>query len=374
MSAYPRGQGLQIEHARAASPVGPAFVALLLDDERGRADAVAALLSQLAGPETRVVRVDGRLRSLLTLDRAAEHAADAVARALAERQGRETQVVLLVEQAETLPLGTLRSLQAMAPYFVQAGRPALRVAFVGRPTFRALVADEEFAPLREALGFESDLGGGVGDLAGVARLRLARARRRALQVYLLAALGLLAGMAALIYWGLEAAPKPNAPTLAATPVAPLLPQPPPVTPMPAPASALEQSAPTSPPAETGQAQRDARPSGLLRQRLPQAQPTLAASAGPRVVVHVPDGPGMAALSARLLAVLGTQADRLQTRHVAAGPSRPSIRYFHPADAPAARLVEQRMAGVGLAWTVQDFTAFKPRPSTGTIEVWLPSLP
>lgn len=293
MSVYPRGQGLQIEAARAASSVGPAFVALLLEDERSRADAVSALLSQLAGPETRVVRVDAQLRSLLTLDRPTDRAADAVARVLAERQGREAQVVLLIEQAEALPYGTLLSLQAMAPYFVRAGRPALRVAFVGRPTFRALVAAEELAPLRQALGFDAELAGGASDLAATgaatARARLARARRRALQIYLLAALALLAGMAALVYWGLEAPSKPNIPALAATPAVPsqAASVPPALVPL------LEQPPPTSPPpAETGQpaslhrdfdsflagsgrsaasltqAQRDALVSEFLRRRAP----------------------------------------------------------------------------------------------------------
>lgn len=357
-----------------------------------RAEAVSTLIAQLARPETRVIRVDNRLRSLLTLD----HAVDAVARVLAERQGRETQVVLLIEQAETLPLGTLRSLQAMAPYFVEAGRPALRVAFVGQPTFRALIAGEEFAPLRQALGFEPTLVGG-----GAARARWAQGK--ALRVTVLAALALLlAGTAALVSWSLEAARRPNAPVVAATASAPPSARPPPAAPLPASVAALEQPPPMPPPpAETSQsaalhrefdaflansghsaasltpAQRDAMVSEFMRRR---AAPPVAAPApppamlAPRVVIHVPDGAGAAAMSAQLLAALDGQVGRLQTRHVATSPKRPSIRYFRPGDAPAARLIAQRLASTGLAWTVRDFTAVAAPPSPGTIEVWLPRQP
>lgn len=55
---------------------------------------------------------------------------------------------------------------------------------------------------------------------------------------------------------------------------------------------------------------------------------------------------------------------------------PRIRYFHAADAEAA----QRLAGfldhpdtVGGDWTLQDFTHYRPQPTTGTLEIYVPDL-
>jgi hypothetical protein len=97
--------------------------------------------------------------------------------------------------------------------------------------------------------------------------------------------------------------------------------------------------------------------------------------GPRIVVHVPAGSASAeALSGRLLGSLGGHSGTVEERHVAETPSQPSIRYFHPEDAPTARRAADWMAGAGLSWTVRDFTSYQPRPSRGTIEVWVPRQP
>ena len=77
------------------------------------------------------------------------------------------------------------------------------------------------------------------------------------------------------------------------------------------------------------------------------------------------------MSAHLQADLGSRLGAVETRRVAGTPDRPSIRYFHPGDEPVAHQVAARMAGAGLVWTLQDFSTFVPRPSRGTIEVWLP---
>ena len=93
---------------------------------------------------------------------------------------------------------------------------------------------------------------------------------------------------------------------------------------------------------------------------------------PRIVIHVPLGSAAAeALSAQLLTRLGSRPGTVEARHVAETPSRPSIRYFHPEDEPVARQAAAWMADTGLNWTVRDFSSFQPRPSRGTIEVWLP---
>jgi len=80
------------------------------------------------------------------------------------------------------------------------------------------------------------------------------------------------------------------------------------------------------------------------------------------------------LSARLLASLRPRFGTVEARRVAATPAKPSIRYFHPEDEPSARSAAAWLADMGLNWTLQDFSTFRPLPSRGTIEVWLPQQP
>ena len=388
-------------------------MALLLDDERRHSVAVAALLSRISGPDARVVRVDARLRSLLAFGRTAdpdgrmppESDARSVARALAERQGSETQIILLMERAETLTPAILRSLQAMAPYFAQPGRPTLQVVFVGQPAFQALLAGAELTPLRVALGFEGSLRGHEPASAEAVLQTQPARRRRASAIYPVAAVAVAAAVAGAAYLGVSQPPDRKVPAAATTPARPLAPPP---VPSSAPAPATVPAFAPSPPAAAPVATEEDQPAHLrgalnafvansgrdmagvpetghnapvseflaLRSRNADAGPAAAAAKpGPRVVLHVPDGSSAAAaLSARLLAALAPKSGRTEIRHVQETPSRPSIRYFRPEDAPAARLVAAWMAGAGLAWTLQDFSTFQPRPSAGTIEVWLPSQP
>lgn len=115
------------------------------------------------------------------------------------------------------------------------------------------------------------------------------------------------------------------------------------------------------------------PSRPLRTRPAEASPPAAAmsTTGLRIVVHVPGGAAAEALSARLLANLDPQLGRIEVRRVSEAPSRPSIRYFYSADEAAAQGVAARMSGTGLSWTLRSFSTFRPLPSPGTIEVWLP---
>ena len=101
-------------------------------------------------------------------------------------------------------------------------------------------------------------------------------------------------------------------------------------------------------------------------------PPAAPSPSPRIVIHVPTGSeGAEAMSAYLRASLGSRLGTVEARRVVGTPARPSIRYYYPGDEPVARQLAARMAGAGLTWTLQDFSTFQPRPSRGTIEVWLP---
>ena len=101
-------------------------------------------------------------------------------------------------------------------------------------------------------------------------------------------------------------------------------------------------------------------------------PETSATPAPRIVIHVPSGSAATeALSARIAANLGARSSGVQSRRVAEAPSRPTIRYFHADDEAAARRAAAWLSDTGLNWTVRDFSTFQPRPSRGTIEVWVP---
>lgn len=513
------------------------FTALLREDERERAADLNAVLAELRPPQVRVIRVGNPLRSPLTLERILIQVAgpegevfggdDArlIVRAIAEQQGQESHVILVIEQADTLHIKVLRSLQAMSPYFTQDGIPTLQILFVGRPAFLALLAGVELTPLREDLGFEDSIAAPVpgaamadppapspapvapevltvlrtkpprpdtreadaatepaatsppamltpaslppapsappkaplpeaaaaptpgeldipqpvahvpeewdvpddvepedddSDLAGYAPPPVAR-RRGTLFLRVLVALAILFGTAFAAFFGLRAlfyrdvpdrpalssrgpaSSQPSArpaPSGAAGPLA-ADPQPAPAPPV-SPASPLPTVVTPAPPAgmpSTEQAARmrrdfdaflagsgrnvaaltEAQRSALFDEYLAWRSHGLATSTTPppasgqqRIVIHVPAGsPALDALSARLVSVLEQKPGTVETRHVPDAPGRPSVRYFYPEDEAAARQTAASMTDTGLNWGVQDFSTFQPRPSRGTIEVWLP---
>jgi len=497
------------------------FIALLLEDDRERAAAVSALLSRLAGPEVRVIRMGApspRFRPALEriliqaagLDGKAlsGNSARLIARTVAKRQGREERVVLLIEQAHVLHPKMLRALQAMAPYFTQDGEPTLQVTFVGRPVFQAWLAGEDMAPLRGALGFQTnpptpgpqaaspfaepdvevrqrilfpdpcsadDLPeqGASAHIPNAARPLEARAdapgeldvpsaaalpktarpanrhggaghrepmraqlsaslsrpsaaepskapvralRRGSILLRLVLIPAAVAGVAGVAYTGLHrlfyrdvpARPvaivmTPAAPQAASSSSAPAPSIPVPSTPTPslalqdntAPSAAPALLPPTAPSARlrqdfdnflansgrNGAALSEAQRSVLFGEYLDWrsqnnlAAPTPSAAPSLRVVIHAQAGSEAGeALSARLLASLRPRFGTVETRRVAATPAKPSIRYFHPEDEPSARSAAAWLADMGLNWTLQDFSAFRPLPSRGTIEVWLPRQP
>ncbi len=433
---------------------GRPFIALLQDDDQQRDAALSRLLSELARPDARVVRMGNSMRSRLMLEHiliqvagpdgrvSQEEDARRIARTIAERQGRETRVVLLITQAETLHSKTLRLLQAMRPFFAEDGAPTLQVVFVGRQAFRALLDARGMAPLRDALGFRTEAArpatpDGTPALPSETEMRPVPAAQKPRQPAVLAnlaaepgaphgpaahpgpmtappsrlgaatgavlvpvarrthtlALGaaVFAALALAAYLGLHAAfyrdvqPRPalSLPGPATLPpvAVPVMPGPAgqdPPAPTPAPALAAPAAALPAEPARsrtTPSAARRSPETPELSSAPPyeNAPPSpVAAPPTPRVVIHVPaQSEGAEAMSAHLKADLGPRLGTVETRRVAGTPDRPSIRFFHPGDEPAAHQVAAWMADAGLIWTLQDFSAFQPRPSRGTIEVWLP---
>lgn len=123
---------------------------------------------------------------------------------------------------------------------------------------------------------------------------------------------------------------------------------------------------------------DAQRSALFEQFLSwrsrsAASPAVSSPSGGRVVIHYREGSeaGEAAAN-RLAAAAAPLAARVQTRVVADTPSAPVIRFFHPEDEARARELAGALRGPGPGWAVKDFGSFRPRPSPGTIEVWVPT--
>jgi hypothetical protein len=92
----------------------------------------------------------------------------------------------------------------------------------------------------------------------------------------------------------------------------------------------------------------------------------------RVVIHYParSGPGEAE-AARLQSVLRPNAEQAELRAVSDAAREPVIRYFFVEDEAAAKEVAADLHVTGADWRVEDFSAHRPRPSRGTVEVWLP---
>lgn len=160
MSQRPGDPVAQIADAvRQAKPV----VALLGTNAQAVLAAVDGGLARLSAEPIRVVRVRGLPGTPLTLSQIVEEIGanhrgapradddELIVRVLATRTHGESQVVLLLEQAELLPLPTLAFLQVALTVF-GTRTPRLQLLFVGHPKFLHLIDRDELTPLRDRLG------------------------------------------------------------------------------------------------------------------------------------------------------------------------------------------------------------------------------
>ncbi len=151
-----------VQLADAVRQAKPA-TALLGTDARAVSVAVDGCLALLSDAPVRVVRVRGLPGVPLTLSQivkeiGAHHQGapgsdddELIVRVLATRSRGEDQVVLLLEQAELLPLATLAFLQVALTVF-GARTPRLQLLFAGHPKFMQLIDRDELAALRDRLG------------------------------------------------------------------------------------------------------------------------------------------------------------------------------------------------------------------------------
>ncbi len=135
---------LDVVTPEAALGVGERFVHVVEPDAEARAVALQAMLTTLEDGQTRVVRAGNPLRAKLTTERLLLQVSGAVtdalseadmreaARALLQREGAERRVVLVIEQAETLAGGAMRSLEMLVSASrAHAGGPMLQVVLLG---------------------------------------------------------------------------------------------------------------------------------------------------------------------------------------------------------------------------------------------------
>lgn len=89
----------------------------------------------------------------------------------------------------------------------------------------------------------------------------------------------------------------------------------------------------------------------------------------RAVIHHLGGTSVVA-ALRAAGQLSRLADSVELRVVDDVPEVPSIRYFFPEDAGAARVAAVALAGSG-RFQIRGFLEYTPPPRPGLIEVWLP---
>src|SRR5690242_11031379 len=138
------------------------FISATGEDGAANRSVLDSVTSALAEHPVRFIRVGNPLTSPLTLRRVllqigcTEQAgldqgdAESVLEALRARRGIETQVVLVIEQAETLQPQALSVLQLL-PGVSDRNSPSLQLLFAGRPEFWVLLEDAQFERLRQQI-------------------------------------------------------------------------------------------------------------------------------------------------------------------------------------------------------------------------------
>jgi hypothetical protein len=129
----------------------------------------------------------------------------------------------------------------------------------------------------------------------------------------------------------------------------------------------------SPAVEQKSAQAPAREQQDPASAVPHEVPIRTSSAGTRVVIHYRDGSSAEWVATRMAALASPLATTVQTRLVGGTPSRAEIRFFYSVDETKARRLADTLRALAPGLEVRNFSAFRPSPSPGTIEVWVPKV-
>jgi hypothetical protein len=94
----------------------------------------------------------------------------------------------------------------------------------------------------------------------------------------------------------------------------------------------------------------------------------------RIFILYPEGDPAAAEADALYAALSGSGELplVVLRDVGFTIASPRIRYFHAADAAAARALVDFLDAPDGEWALQDFSHIRPLPAPGTVEIYVPS--
>jgi len=113
------------------------------------------------------------------------------------------------------------------------------------------------------------------------------------------------------------------------------------------------------------------PPAALPER-PFIRPLITSLDGTRIALSAPSGADAAAVAAAMGALEDANPGSLTRADARVTISTANVRYFHATDRPAATEIAALLgAALGSDPAIRDFTDFRPAPSKGAIEVWLP---
>jgi hypothetical protein len=411
----------------AGAPREPHCAAIITADPLSRSAGLQAALAAMLEEGVALVRVGNPLSAPLSLIRILiqlELVSDGegssgdddvrLGQLLERHRTVQGRVGLIIEQAETLEPAALFALQQLV-----SGPGSVLVLFVGQPAFWELLEDTHLAPLCSALAIQKPqcaplpVPDGIepvmphptlSQLIGVGSASTAipmsgssissPGHRRRWWIPGSAGVLIAVAMAAVLAQGglfYHAAPQrtdaePPVTDVPLPSVAPIFrhrlsgtatttvfEEPPAARPQ-------QRAEPPASPAKAGpplittpSASVPAAPTETHQTRQWQASPALSPPLGGRVVIHFRERSETGeAAATRLATMAAAVAASVQTRVVSATPSALEIRFFHSEDEARARALADALRSPGPKWEIRNFGTFRPSPSLGTIEVWIPA--
>lgn len=146
------------------------IIAVLGTDETAVVAVVDECITLLQGQSIRTIRIRGVPGLPLTLRRIVQELSgteqgglpvdddELIVRVLSQRSDRQDRVLLIIEQAGSLPTRTLAFLQVVSTVFSTTA-PKLQLLFAGHPKFKYLLENDELASIRDRLGTTIQLAG-----------------------------------------------------------------------------------------------------------------------------------------------------------------------------------------------------------------------
>lgn len=146
------------------------IIAVLGTDETAVVSVVDECITLLQDQPIRTIRIRGVPGLPLTLRRIVQELSgteqgglpvdddELIVRVLSQRSDRQDRVLLIIEQAGSLPARTLAFLQVVSTVFGTTA-PKLQLLFAGHPKFKYLLENDELASIRDRLGTTIQLAG-----------------------------------------------------------------------------------------------------------------------------------------------------------------------------------------------------------------------